>query len=141
MLKRSKDMFGKYITKEIIVYIIIGGVTTAVNFAVYIILTRLFTVSEVISNTIAWLASVIFAFYANNYIVFKENDEKNFKKFLKFFLLRINSGIFEFIVFFLNTKVFKINDIIIKIIISIVVIVLNYIFSKKFIFVLNKNKG
>ena len=51
-MKKIKELYMKY--KEIINYVIFGGLTTVVNFITYFIVTKIFNIDEVISNGIAW---------------------------------------------------------------------------------------
>lgn len=124
--------------KEIINYLICGGLSTVVNFVSYYIFARLLNIDEVISSGMSWVAAVIFAYIVNKKIVF-ESKTKNFKElakeFISFIACRIISGITcDIGTFALMVKVLHINDIISKIVTQIMVIVLNYIFSKLIIF-------
>lgn len=120
--------------RESILYIIIGVLTTAVNFLVYIIGTRVLMVNVIIVNIFAWLMAVLFSFFANRSIVFISKDEKIFKQVFKYFVSRLVSGAVEQILFvsLLYQDVFK--DITIKILISIIIILLNFITSKYIVF-------
>ena len=131
-----KKLYLKY--KEIINYLFFGGLTTLVNFVIYLALTRLFSIDEIISNAIAWVCAVLFAYVTNKLFVFesKTNNKKETAKELgTFFLFRIISGLLcDQGTFALMVKVFHINDIISKVVTQILVIVANYVFSKFIIF-------
>ena len=130
-----KEQYLKY--KEIINYLIFGVLTTLVNFVVYILLARFIHVNETISNAIAWIISVLFAYITNKIYVFN-SKEKERKKIIKeitaFFGCRAFSGILDIGLFYLLVDIIKINDLIAKIFIAIIVVILNYIFSKVLIF-------
>lgn len=135
-MKKIKELYLKY--KEIINYIIFGGLTTVTNFVVYFICTKLFSIDEVISNGIAWFLSVLFAYITNKIFVF-ESKKNGFKEIIvemsSFFLARVLSGICcDVGTFALMVKVFAINDVIAKIVTQIMVIVMNYVLSKLVIF-------
>jgi len=135
-MKKLKELYLKY--KEIINYIIFGGLTTVTNFVVYFICTKLFSIDEVISNGIAWFISVLFAYITNKIFVF-ESKKNGFKEIIiemtSFFLARILSGICcDVGTFALMVKVFAINDVIAKIVTQVMVIVMNYVLSKLVIF-------
>ena len=118
-------------------YLIFGVLTTVVNFIAYIILAKVFTVNETFSNAIAWLVAVLFAYVTNKIWVFESKSTKLktlIYEFSSFFGCRVLSGIFDIVVFYILVEKMKMNDIVTKIIISIVVIKLNYIFSKLIIF-------
>jgi len=131
-----KNIYLKY--KEIINYLFFGGLTTLVNFITYFIFSRLFGIDEVISNAIAWVCAVLFAYITNKLFVFEsktKSKKETTKELASFFLFRIISGILcDQGTFALMIKVFHINDIISKIVTQILVIVVNYIFSKFIIF-------
>lgn len=141
MFKKIVDLYKKY--EEVIMYLIFGVLTTVVNFVVYFIAIRILgdsDLSKTISNALAWFFSVLFAFFTNKIFVFKHKSE-NAKDFIleafKFYGCRAFSGILDIGLFALLVSVFHFNDVIVKIFMQILVIVLNYIFSKLIIF---KNK-
>lgn len=141
-MKKLKELYLKY--KEIINYIIFGGLTTITNFVVYFICTKLFSIDEVISNGIAWFLSVLFAYVTNKIFVF-ESKKSGFKEIIvemsSFFLARVLSGICcDVGTFALMVKVFAINDVVAKIVTQIMVIVMNYVLSKLVIFKKTSNK-
>ncbi|MBE6718525.1 MAG: GtrA family protein [Ruminococcaceae bacterium] len=129
--------------KTIIIYIIFGVLTTAVDFVSYIILTKSFGIDENISNVISQILAIIFAFVTNKIFVFEDKDLKpkalltQFAKFtsLRLVTLLLNSGMF-----FVMTESMHVNDIITKVLVSVIVIILNYIFSKLIVFK-KTNKG
>ena len=135
-MEKIKNLYLKY--KEVINYLIFGGLSTVVNFVSYYIAARIFGIDEVVSSGISWFCAVLFAYITNKIFVF-ESKTKSIKSTLielaKFFLARIASGILcDVGTFALMVKVLHINDIIAKIVTQIMVIIVNYIFSKLIIF-------
>ncbi len=139
-----KMLIGLYLQyKEVLNYLIFGVLTTVVNFVSYFLFARLIRIDEVISSGLSWFCSVLFAYVTNKLFVF-ESDTKTIKAFLlemgSFFLARVVSGILcDVGTFALMVKVFNINDIVAKIVTQIMVVILNYILSKFFIFKKNNN--
>lgn len=136
-IKKVKE---KLFTKEIILYLIFGVMTTAVNLIAFFVLTRLFYIEENTSNVLAIVISILFAYFTNSYIVFKteiNNIKERIIEFLKFILGRAFTMIFEIVGFFLTFNILGITDIISKPAITVFVIVMNYFISKYFSF---KNK-
>ncbi len=137
-----KTLIGLYIQyKEILNYLIFGVLATVVNFVSYFVFARLIRIDEVISSGLSWFCSVLFAYSTNKLFVFESKTE-TIKAFLlemgSFFLARVVSGILcDVGTFALMVRVFNINDLIAKIVTQIMVVILNYILSKFFIF---KNK-
>ena len=136
-----RKLFSKY--KEQISYLFFGGLTTLVNWIVYTISLKVFGITLEISNVLAWLIAVIFAYITNKLFVF-ESKNLNFIFTLKelglFFASRITSGIIEIFGFpflyyiGLKQSLFGIDGFVAKAFISIIVIILNYIFSKLIVF-------
>ena len=140
MLKKIVDLYKKY--EEVIMYLVFGVLTTVVNFVVYFIAIHILgdsDLSKTISNALAWFFSVLFAFFTNKIFVFKHKSE-NTKDFImeafKFYV----SGILDIGIFALCVNVFHFNDVIVKVFTQILVVILNYVFSKLLIFK-NKNKS
>ena len=134
--KTIKGLYLNY--KEIINYLVFGGLTTIVNFVAYCIFARAIGIDEVLSSGIAWVCGVIFAYVTNKIFVFDSKTETK-KELLKecasFFLARVVSGITcDVGTFALMVKVFNINDILSKIVTQVMVVIVNYIFSKFVVF-------
>lgn len=129
----------KFFNKETISYTIFGILTTVVDFAVFTLLHYPFGVNEIIANTIAWIFAVATAYITNKLFVF---DSKSFSfsvikhEIPSFILARVFSLIITDI-FLAFASVINMNMLLAKLLISVFVIVSNYIFSKLFIF---KNK-
>lgn len=148
-METMKKLYVKY--KEILMYLIFGVATTVVNWVVYIICTKalgiggaeLSKLQITICNGIAWFVAVSFAFVTNKLFVFEsKSTEKSFLllEAAKFFGARIFSGFFEILLpgllmtIGLNQAVFGVEGAIAKAITSVVVIVMNYVLSKLFVF-------
>lgn len=134
--KTIKGLYFNY--KEIVNYLVFGGLATLVNFISYYIFARVIGIDEVISSGLSWLCSVIFAYITNKIFVF-ESETKSKRQLLKecasFFLARIISGILcDVGTFALMVRVFNINDIFSKIVTQVMVVIVNYIFSKFIVF-------
>lgn len=126
--------------KEIIKYLIFGILTTLVNILCFYILDKL-NVDIYINNTISWIVSVIFAFITNKLYVFesKSLDIKTiFKEGTSFLGARIFSYFVDMGTIYLLFDGLRINKLISKIVSNIIVIIINYIFSK---FIFKKKEG
>ena len=121
--------------REIIVYGIFGVLTTLVSFVSLYILKKIFVnVDSNILNTISIIIAIIFAYFTNRKFVFKSKEKNMLKEFLKFAGGRAFSALFEVVMFFIFYTLLQINEMISKAIISVFVIILNYITSKVFVF-------
>lgn len=163
-------LIDKFFTKEIVLYIIFGVLTTAVNLLTFFLFKELFirigwegALNSLLSslgwekavnflasgsdyldaNTIAWVAGVIFAFFTNKLFVFESKSWKAsvaVKEFAGFVGARLLSFIVESVMMFVLVTVLSQNELLAKIIVAVVVIIMNYVFSKLFIFKNNENK-
>ena len=132
-----EKLWKKLINKETILYLVFGILTTAINIAVCGLLSDILKWEIYLSTTIAWILSVIFALVTNKIFVFnsKSTDKKVLLKETVFFLIaRLISLGFDMLVVWLMADLWGINVWIVKIISNIIVIIMNYIFSKLFIF-------
>lgn len=136
-----KFFYNKY--KEQILYLAFGVVVTLVNWVVYAVLVTVVNLGITLSNAIAWAVTIITAFVTNKLFVFESKSVGKLsvlKEALFFLLSRITTGIFEIIapsllVFIgLNGMLFGIDGFYAKLIVSVIVVILNYILSKKIVF-------
>lgn len=119
-------------TRELISYLIAGILTTAVNFLMYYILIY-FEIEYKKANTIAFLISVIFAFFINKKYVFSSN--KSFgNEFLKFFAGRIFTYALDIGTMMFLVELLGVSKYSSKIWANAVVMVSNYLLSKFWIF-------
>lgn len=134
--KTIKGLYFNY--KEVVNYLVFGGLTTIVNFVTYYIFARMIGIDEVVSSALSWFFSVLFAYITNKIFVFDSKTETRtqlIKECVSFFLARILSGILcDVGTFALMVKVFNINDILSKIVTQVMVVIVNYIFSKFIVF-------
>lgn len=135
MKEKLLSLYRKY--RELIVYVFFGGMTTVVNFAVYWPCYNLVHMSATVSNIIAWCAAVIFAYLTNKPFVFRSNDWSMatvIPEFSKFVGLRVGSGAIETLILWLTVDILGWNGNLWKILVSVIVVVLNYVFSKFLVF-------
>ena len=126
--------------EEVILYLVFGVLTTVLSLGVYYALT--FTILNAnnafqlqVANIISWIVGVLFAFFTNRKYVFKAHKkESQFKQFFNFCVSRISTLIVDMTIMLIAVTIFGLNDKIFKIIAQIVVIVLNYLLSKFFVF-------
>lgn len=132
-----KELYNKY--KEIINYLIFGALTTLINLLTYyILIITIFNpnnkIELQITNIIAWIISVTFAYITNKLFVFNSKEQNIKKEVIKFYSSRISTLLVEIILMYIFVSTLKYNDKIIKIITNIIIIILNYIISKLLVF-------
>lgn len=140
-MQKLIQLIKKY--KEIIMYLIFGVATTLVNWIVYSLLMKTTVIDMTISNAIAWFAAVVFAYVTNKLFVFESKSWKAaqvWKEVVKFFGARIATGVIEIgglpFLYYIGVKqsLFGVDGFVAKILVSVIVVILNYIFSKIFVF-------
>lgn len=140
-MDKIKALYQKY--KELILYIVFGILTTAVNLIIYFLLSKVIGESNyIISNTVAWIGAVLFAYITNRTMVFNSQakDKKSvIKEILSFYGARVFSLVVENMLFYVFVELLYINNNITKLVLQILVIILNYIFSKFIVFRKKKN--
>ncbi len=119
--------------KEIFFYLLFGGLTTIVNIVSFYLLDKA-ELTTALATSLSWLISVIFAFVTNKLFVFESRSKSIFKELLSFFGCRIFTGVLDLLIMLLFVDVLDFNSLLIKIISNVLVVVLNYIFSKFLIF-------
>ena len=135
-MKKIKELLKKILTKEVILYIVFGVFTTVVNLASFYVMNSILNWNENISNFIAILLAVIFAYITNKDLVF-HSEADSFKEriieFCKFMLGRAFTMVVEFVGGLILFEL-PIPNIITKMGLTIIVIILNFFISKFFAF-------
>ncbi|MDR1032554.1 MAG: GtrA family protein [Candidatus Nomurabacteria bacterium] len=135
MIKKSLALYRKH--RMALRYVVFGVLTTVVSIASYLLFARVLHVEEVTSNILSWVCAVAFAYVTNKVFVFesKKTEVKEVaKEVTTFFGMRLVSGVFDIAMFALLVKVLLLNDLIVKVVLQVIIVVLNYLFSKKVIF-------
>lgn len=132
-----KKLYQKY--HEIINYLIFGVLTTIVSLGSYYLLTSfIFNPNDAIelqiTNILSWIFAVTFAYFTNRKYVFNSKDKNILGEMVKFYLARLTSLLIDMLLMYIFVSYLKYNDKIIKVIVQIIVVTMNYIFSKILIF-------
>ena len=130
-----KALFLKY--KELILYVLFGGLTTLVNWGLYTLLVDIFHVSYLWSTAIAQIIAILFAYVTNRIWVF-ESKVRGMRgialEMARFFGARAASFVLDIGCMYVGVELFHIDDKWMKLIANIIVIIVNYILSKLFVF-------
>ncbi len=124
----------KKITREIFLYVFFGALTTLINIVAYWVLYYGASVPNTTSTIISWLLSVVFAYVTNKAWVFEKGNKSTLKEASEFFLSRISTGVLDLLIMYVFVEILTFEGGIIKIISNVVVIILNYLLSKLFVF-------
>ena len=133
-----KSLINKLLNnKEVLLYLIFGVLTTAVNFIVYTFFTRSLLVDELISNIFAWVFAVTFAYVTNKKYVFSSkttNVKQLTKELSSFFIARLFSLGVDMSIMYVGIRVLFVFDMYVKLFSQVVIVILNYVLSKFIIF-------
>lgn len=135
MLQKLKSLARSH--WDIVTYLFFGVLTTVVNYLVYLPVYNLLHLSAAFSNAIAWVAAVAFAYLTNKPFVFKSRDwsrQTVIPELTKFVSCRLASGILETAILFVTVDLLHWNGNIWKLVVSVLVVVLNYVASKLLVF-------
>ena len=135
MVQKIKNLVQKH--WDILSYLFFGGLTTVVNYLVYLPCYNLLSLSAAASNAIAWAVAVAFAYLTNKPFVFRSHDwslKTVIPELTKFVTCRIGSGLLETGILFLCVDLLAWNGNVWKLITSVLVVILNYIASKLLVF-------
>ncbi|AQY52554.1 wall teichoic acid glycosylation protein GtcA [Listeria weihenstephanensis FSL R9-0317] len=122
---------------SIMMYIIMGGFTTLVNIVSFWLCNDILGINYVVSNTVAWILSVIFAYVTNKRFVFDSYTptwRDRVREATSFFGFRFLTYLVDIAVMILLISGLGIAPLWAKIWTNIIVLILNYIFSKWIIF-------
>ena len=123
--------------KQPILYLFFGVCTTAVNIVTYYISAHILSLSVILSTCLAWVISVIFAYLTNKWWVFESKSlrlKAVVQEFLSFTGCRLFTGACDLLIMFIFVDCLRVNDLFVKIASNVLVVILNYIFSKLIIF-------
>lgn len=135
--KKLVEIEQKFLTIEVVLYIIFGVLTTIINIGSFAILTSFINLEENLANIIAIIIAVLFAYFTNKGLVFNSKastfKEKTYE-FFRFMIGRAFTMIIEFLGFYLLFNIIGLQKLISKTTITILVIILNFFISKFFAF-------
>lgn len=140
-MEKIKEIIKKVCTKEVILYLVFGVLTTLVNFVSFYVLSKLVGWEENLSNFIAIVLAVLFAYVTNKNFVFHsevKNIKEKMEEFFKFIAGRAVTMVVEFVGCWILFKT-AIPEMISKLAVTVIVVVLNYFISKFYAFKTKKN--
>lgn len=130
-----KKMIKKY--RSLLSYAVFGVLTTLVNILTYNLCYYQFGLNNTFSNVIAWVLAVAFAYFTNKIWVFESKSWKwsVLKREISAFVsCRLATGILDIVIMYVCVDLLHWHAMLMKILSNILVIILNYVFSKLVIF-------
>ncbi len=132
-----QTLFAKFVNYETISYLIVGVLTTIISIATFAGCYRKLKMSTVLSNIISWVIAVAFAYVANKIFVFQSPSWEMsvvIKEIIGFVSARLLTLGFDIAFIYITVDKLHWNDILCKIGSNVVVMIVNYVASKLFIF-------
>ena len=125
------------LTKELVLYVVFGALTTAVCFVSYYACNTMLGIHYLASNIVSWILAVLFAYITNKLFVFESkglSKKELAREFFAFIAARLVSLGMEELGLWLTIGALHWNENLAKLIMQVVVVIANYVFSKLFIF-------
>ena len=138
-----KKIWDKVMNREVISYLIFGVLTTLVNWVVYAAMVKVH-IDYRRATAVAWAVSVLFAFIVNKIFVFQSYNMRPafvMKEITSFVACRAVSGVMEMVFMIVMVSWIHMDEYISKIAVSVIVVIVNYVFSKLFIFRKSEEKS
>lgn len=132
VFKKVKNIYTLY--RPEFIYLVVGGLTTLINFAIYFMAKEIAHIHYIASNILAWVVAVLFAYAANRTWVFYSKGTDILLEIWLFIMSRIFSLTLETMLLFAAVDILHISDFIAKITIAVLVVICNYMTGKWIVF-------
>ena len=137
VMEKIKKIMGRY--RELISYLIVGGLTTVVSLGTYYgctltVLDAAVPLQLQAANVLSWIAAVTFAYFTNRKYVFESRNQHMLKEAAAFYSSRLSTLLMDMGLMFLMVTILGWDDKIAKLIVQVVVTIANYVISKFFVF-------
>ncbi len=126
---------------SIMMYLVMGGITTLINIVSFWFFASFLNWDYRIANTIAWILSVLFAYLSNKKYVFESYTptwKDKLREATSFFGFRFLTYLVDMLMMVVFISMLNVNETWSKIWVNVIVLVLNYVFSKWIIFKIQK---
>ncbi len=123
--------------QEVLLYLFFGGLTFIVSIASYAFFDVALAMNELVANVLSWILAVSFAYITNKIWVFDaptHTMKKLVKQMLSFFGGRVATLVIEELILLMFVTLLEFPSVPVKVVAQVIVIVLNYVISKFFVF-------
>lgn len=131
MIRKCLNLYKK--NKEVINYLIVGGLTTLISIGSFA-LFELIIDNYIVNTVLSWCTAVLFAYVTNRIFVFETKNSKVLPEFIKFISCRLLTLGSEVLVMWILVDLIGVDELLSKILVQFIIVVLNYILSKIFVF-------
>jgi putative flippase GtrA len=135
LLRPLRPFYEKY--KEPLLYLFFGGLTTLLSIFLYWLFAHPLGVPPLAANVVSWILCVAFAYVTNRTWVFKDKARGPrgiLREAASFTVGRLATLGLEELILWLGISVLAVNDLLVKIVAQVLVIVGNYVISKFLVF-------
>lgn len=139
-MEKIRKMIAWLYGNDVVRYVFFGGCTTLVNLVSFYVLRKC-GLQLTVANIISIIAAILFAYMVNSKFVFQDKCETlrdHIQPFMKFISARLVTMVIEVGGVWLLVEILRMNDMMGKFITQFIVLALNYIFSKFFVFTTGK---
>jgi len=136
-MERLVALGKKFFNKDVLLYGIFGVLTTLINIVVSLVLEGAFHVEENVASTIGIFLAVLFAYFTNRTLVFHSTASsfsERIREFFRFLSGRAATMVLEIVGVFIGCTLLQFPLSITKIVLTVIVIILNFFISKFFAF-------
>ena len=123
--------------KELLLYLLFGGLTFIVSIVTYVFFDITLAMNELVANVLSWILAVSFAYVTNKKWVFDAPTytiQELVKQMSSFFGGRVVTLVIEELILLVFVTLLAFPSVPVKVVAQVIVIVLNYVISKCFIF-------
>ena len=124
MIEMLRTLIGTY--REQAAYLVVGCMTTLVNYLVYGVLTNATSLHYIASNVAAWVAAVTFSYFANGKWVYCSTSSRSVKEAFSFAFSRLFSLGLETLLLFLLVDFLLVDEMVAKLLVAVLVVIVNY---------------
>lgn len=125
MTERIRGLIAAH--REQLAYLVVGVITTLINYVIYALLTEGLSVHYAVSNVIAWVGAVAFSYFANGKWVYRSTARRGWREAGEFVLSRLFSLGLETVLLMLLVDLLHVDKLAAKLLVAVVVVVVNYL--------------
>lgn len=125
MTERIRGLIAAH--REQLAYLVVGVITTLINYVIYALLTEGLSVHYAVSNVIAWVGAVAFSYFANGKWVYRSTSRRGWREAGEFVLSRLFSLGLETVLLMLLVDLLHVDKLAAKLLVAVVVVVVNYL--------------
>lgn len=125
MAEKIRSLVRTY--REQLAYLVVGCMTTLINYVVYGVLTDAAHVHYLASNIAAWVVAVIFSYFANGKWVYRSTSRRGVKEAASFVLSRLFSLGLETLMLLLLVDLLQMDKMVAKLLVAVLVVIVNYL--------------